>query len=413
MSPLDGLVHGTTNFRSIIDLNCGLDELEHYKKGKGKDSDLYMDMVEDTSTDMDTDPDTNMNMIGTHVESLAVEAFVRLDQLRHGNAKHVIELYGEWGDIQKKFTAEHEQVRNEEGKGKKKDGPHPKWKNLADMFDNSCDHDNEMPIPMPVPVPGPTIAFNVIRSDGSYVGYNEVAKLAALSHNPIQFRTGCFCNPGACATALKLSETKVKSHYEKSGHVCGDHIDVIDETPTGAVRMSFGKDSIWEDLDAACRFLENTFVNGNVSVNDGSTFSANANEGKFRSISSKDGNKITEDVSIGTKSTVQVRMTEMYVFPIKSCAAMEVSKWKLRQDTGALLFDREFALVDSSGSVLRLNQYPKMASIRPIIDISEDENGCEVINMRVEAPGQPELHINIGADVPPSPMIRQIAVCGE
>ena len=48
---------------------------------------------------------------------------------------------------------------------------------------------------------------------------------------------------------------------------------------------------------------------------------------------------------------------------------MRVKKWKMDRLTGSLLFDREFALVDSSGSALRLNTYPKMGFIQPIVDL--------------------------------------------
>lgn len=44
---------------------------------------------------------------------------------------------------------------------------------------------------------GAVVAFNLLRPDGSWVGYNEVAQLAGL--RGIALRTGCCCNPGATA----------------------------------------------------------------------------------------------------------------------------------------------------------------------------------------------------------------------
>lgn len=50
-------------------------------------------------------------------------------------------------------------------------------------------------------------------------------QLAALSS--IRLRTGCFCNPGACAAALGLSPEAMAAAYE-GGHVCWDDTDIID-----------------------------------------------------------------------------------------------------------------------------------------------------------------------------------------
>ena len=50
---------------------------------------------------------------------------------------------------------------------------------------------------------GPTVAFNLLRPDGSFVGYEEVRRLAAM--HSVWLRAGCFCNPGACAKYLGLT----------------------------------------------------------------------------------------------------------------------------------------------------------------------------------------------------------------
>jgi len=154
-------------------------------------------------------------------------------------------------------------------------------------------------------LPGPTLPFNILRSDGSLVGYNEVSKLAALFKTPIQLRTGCFCNPGACQVALNQKEDEVKSNYLTSGKVCGDHIDVINGSATGAIRISVGKDSIWEDIDVAITFLERTFVDkGSVLV------------------SPYGGAATIQGTHTNEKVHKEFRLTEMYVFPIKSCSGM-------------------------------------------------------------------------------------------
>ena len=109
-----------------------------------------------------------------------------------------------------------------------------------------------------------------MRQDGSIVGYNEVSNLAGLHRPPIQLRTGCFCNPGACQSALNLSDKEVMENYLTSGHICGDRKDIINNKPTGAIRTSFGKDSIWEDVDSMVLFLQNKFVSEVTLPSEGS-----------------------------------------------------------------------------------------------------------------------------------------------
>jgi len=225
---------------------------------------------------------------------------------------------------------------------------------------------------------GPTLTFNLRRQDGSYVGYNEVAKLAALNRPcPIQLRVGCFCNPGACQQALRLKEDIVLENYRKTGHVCGDDIDIIEGSPTGAVRASFGKDSTWEDLDALVSFVERMFV--------------------------ASGSKL--DTS-WDNSPRQVVLEEQYIFPIKSCAAQRVHAWTLEASTYKLAYDREFALVDSSGIAMRLQKHPKMAFIEPIVSPEHSK-------MTVNAPGMPPLEISLDDSSIPLYGEGVIKVCGN
>jgi molybdenum cofactor sulfurtransferase len=226
------------------------------------------------------------------------------------------------------------------------------------------------------PLPGPTVALNVQREDGSFVGYNEVSKLAAtnsssstsstlIHHPPIQFRTGCFCNPGACQQALGLTDEQAIDNFETAGHVCGDHIDLVHGQPTGAIRISFGKDSLWEDLDAFVVFIETTFVSR--TAREKSTKAA---------------------TSLRSRSPTKVELSELYLFPIKSCSAQRVSRWRIELPSGKLVHDREFALVDTSGTAMRLQTCPKMGMIVPSIDLLNQ-------TMTISAPGRDDLVVNL------------------
>lgn len=104
---------------------------------------------------------------------------------------------------------------------------------------------------------GSIVSFNLKRPDGSWFGYSEVEKLASLSG--IQLRTGCFCNPGACAKYLGLSHLDLLSNLE-AGHVCWDDNDIIQGKITGAVRVSFGYMSTYEDAKKFIDFITSSFV---------------------------------------------------------------------------------------------------------------------------------------------------------
>ena len=234
--------------------------------------------------------------------------------------------------------------------------------------------------------PRSTVAFNVRRADGTYVGYNEIAKLAALNVPPIQLRTGCMCNPGACQRVLQLSDDDVLRNYHETGHVCGDHVDIIRGKPTGVVRVSFGKDSIWEDMDACAMFLENMFVSRYIGKELG---------GNARSVDA--WQPVVEP-------TIIANVTELYIYPIKSCGAQRVRSWEIDVTSGRLSYDREFALVDSSGHALRLQSYPKMSLLKP--EVMTDKRV-----MKVSALGHASLFIQLEDSVVTSP--ESIQICGD
>jgi len=308
--------NGTSHFRGISNLVYGFDMLERFG---------------------------GMSMIHRHASCLAKELTRLLRRMEHRNGMLVVRLYGAWG----------------------------RETRIADDDDDYDEDQN--------PKYGPTVALNVFRSDGTAVGYNEVSKLASLNRPPIQFRTGCFCNPGACQSALNLDDQQAIDNYEKTGHVCGDHIDLANGIPTGAIRVSFGKDSIWEDMDIFVRFIELTFKDNCSRDHDEGT--------PFTTISSRIdviGDVYKEKLTTMTK----VSVSELYLFPIKSCAAQRTSKWPVCLPSGKLKYDREFAIVDTSGVALRMQTCTKLGLISPVIDL-------ETETMRVFAPGCKDLAIRL------------------
>ena len=159
-----------------------------------------------------------MRRIQLHASILA-DMFQRaLTGLRHGNGLRVAEVYGNW------------ERSSEASAGLQR-------RNLCHQ--------------------GPVVAFNLLDARGAFIGCFELEKIAAAHH--VQLRTGCFCNPGACARHLGLSEADLQSAFE-DGHVCGDTMDVHHGKPTGAVRVSFGWSNIPSDVDTLIRIIQSYFV---------------------------------------------------------------------------------------------------------------------------------------------------------
>ncbi|XP_073149560.1 molybdenum cofactor sulfurase isoform X2 [Henckelia pumila] len=196
---------------------------------------------------------------------------------------------------------------------------------------------------------GPIVSFNLKRPDGSWFGYREVEKLASLSS--IQLRTGCFCNPGACAKHLDLSHSDLLSNVE-AGHICWDDHDILNGKPTGAVRVSFGYMSTFEDAQKFLKFIESAFV----SFPAQSTYLDLMREWP------------SHPPSEGADGFIaRYFLKSIMVYPIKSCAGFNVESWPL-SGTG-LSHDREWLLKSLSGEILTQKKVPHMCYITTAIDL--------------------------------------------
>lgn len=106
---------------------------------------------------------------------------------------------------------------------------------------------------------GATIAFNILRPDGSYVSYSTVEQLA--NQKGIYVRAGGLCNPGGIASYLKVAPWHFKRAWS-AGHRCSesDNTEIINGKPTGVVRVSLGAMSMLSDVDMFLAFMLETFV---------------------------------------------------------------------------------------------------------------------------------------------------------
>ncbi|XP_022734956.1 molybdenum cofactor sulfurase-like isoform X8 [Durio zibethinus] len=200
---------------------------------------------------------------------------------------------------------------------------------------------------------GSIVSLNLKRPDGSWFGYREVEKLASLSG--IQLRTGCFCNPGACAKYLGLSHSDLLSNLE-AGHVCWDDNDVINGKPTGAVRVSFGYMSTYEDAKKFIDFIRSSFVSIPSEFKKGYLLRAKSNPYPTEGIENR-------------LSSSGCYLKSITIYPIKSCAGFSVQSWPL--SSAGLKYDREWLLKSWTGEILTQKKVPEMSLISTFIDLNQ------------------------------------------
>lgn len=138
------------------------------------------------------------------------------------------------------------------------------------------------------------------------------------------------------------------SVFFKAGHVCGDNIDLVDGRPTGSVRVSFGYMSTFQDCQNFLNFVVDCFVEKPVEVDKekldrlkSNTSSKGSSQclltmltnGKPNHIDNREhastdpvvneygGKAITKEAKSQGKAQY---LTNIYIYPIKSCAAFEV-----------------------------------------------------------------------------------------
>ncbi|XP_022919276.2 molybdenum cofactor sulfurase 3 [Onthophagus taurus] len=215
---------------------------------------------------------------------------------------------------------------------------HPNGNNLVTFYhDDRCCFDD-------VVNQGGIINFNLLKSDGDVIGFAEVNYVSNLFG--VQLRTGCFCNPGACQKNLKLTKSDVFYHFEQ-GHVCGDQKDLIDGTPTGSIRISFGYMSTKKDMDKFITMIQ-SFID-----------KTHKNLLNKHISSEKNDNSSYEGV-----------LESIYLYPIKSCRSHSVSKsWPLIQH--GLKYDREFMIADHRGVSLTQKNNTNLCKIQPILNLTE------------------------------------------
>ncbi|MCE1254404.1 MAG: aminotransferase class V-fold PLP-dependent enzyme [Anaerolineae bacterium] len=129
---------------------------------------------------------------------------------------------------------------------------------------NSLRHNNGKPVvkiygPLDTHARGGTISLNFFDPNGHFVDHVRVEERA--NTHMISLRSGCFCNPGGGELALGLSASELSTCFARKPRMeYQDFRRCIDDKSTGAVRISVGLVSTFEDVyhlvDFATSFID-------------------------------------------------------------------------------------------------------------------------------------------------------------
>ncbi len=135
-------------------------------------------------------------------------------------------------------------------------------KQLVEMKHSNCSDLVKIYGPLDSKARGSTIALNFFDLRGNIIPKNLLEKEA--NRRNISIRMGFFCNPGAGEVALDISGEELSSCFSRPSYEARitdlDFQNCIDPKASGAVRVSLGLVSNFEDIEAflefAAQFLE-------------------------------------------------------------------------------------------------------------------------------------------------------------
>lgn len=174
--------------------------------------------------------------------------------------------------------------------------------------------------------------------------------------------------------------------------MCGDERDLINGQPTGSIRVSFGYMTMKHDVDKLINVLTSYFVQGSTvkKLPEWWPGFQQAYAQKYHSVLGKCDGPTNVDsiktpaildvrqnfkipspinkVSHGTLDRNSITLTDIYVYPVKSCGAMRLESWVI--GSRGFLYDREWMVVTPAGVCLTQKQDTKLCLIQPSIDLS-------------------------------------------
>jgi molybdenum cofactor sulfurtransferase len=159
-------------------------------------------------------------------------------------------------------------------------------------------------------------------------------------------------------------------NYQLHGHKCGDHIDLIENKPTGCIRASFGYCTIKEDINRFIEFLRINFQENEKRkkpefelLDESLRLDLNKRKGLIE-------NKVF------SQNKQYFKIEYLFIYPIKSCAPMKIEdKWPintLKNKVSGFMFDRQWIIVDENYVPLTQKRLPVLTELRPLIDLDRN-----------------------------------------
>ncbi|KAF9147415.1 hypothetical protein BG015_010965 [Linnemannia schmuckeri] len=258
---------------------------------------------------------------------------------------------------------------------------------------------------------GPILNFNLRRSNGQWIGYGDVERLASMKD--IHVRTGGFCNPGSMQRWLDLSAEEVKKNLE-AGHVCWDDTDILNGKPTGSIRVSLGAMSTVDDVAGFIAFLEEYFIDASDPDAVIPTVDLIRESEELE----------TTDEDPDSMSSTPVQVDSVIIYPIKSCRGYKIPQgqsWPIAPH--GLLYDREWMLVDEvTGAALTQKRFPRMCMIRAEVLLNQNlmvvecdgdlSSGTDLSDVLKTSASQKRLYISLD-EMPIEAAKSSSRVCGD
>lgn len=158
---------------------------------------------------------------------------------------------------------------------------------------------------------------------------------------------------------------------------------MINGHPTGSVRISVGYMTTFKNIDAIIQLIKNCYCNKErkqflrktkekIRSQDQTedNFKSNLNTTKREQTAGAQANK-KQDCSMPLKAEDEIKLHEICIYPIKSCAPFRVdTNWIV--NCRGLKFDREWMIVKSTGVALTQKSDVKLCLIQPIINEAEN-----------------------------------------
>lgn len=172
--------------------------------------------------------------------------------------------------------------------------------------------------------------------------------------------------------------------------MCGDSVDLIDGIPTGSVRISVGYMTTQADIDVVIQMIRQTYL-------------MTQHKQSLTPVTISDSTHHQHD-----HCRSNVRLTEICVYPVKSCGAFKVkTRWPITQR--GLKYDREWMIVKSNGVCVTQKTNTRLCMIRPIID---ERAGV----LELHFPNEPMVKVQLKSDENERNTLAQLCqskVCGD